>query len=190
MSENRETDYLVSEFTPGHQRAKVKNCSMQAWPEGCYNARDLGGLVTRDGRRIRPGALLRSDAVDHLTARGWRQLADHGVKTIIDLRNEDEIGSGSRLGLRTVHLPHDSWESQDFWKEWAGGPQFGTPLYYGPHLNRFPERTARVLQAIAEAERGVYWSIARLAATAPEWSSRSCCICSAYHCPPSSTTIY
>ena len=29
----------------------------------------------------------------------------------------------------------------DFWSAWAGGPQFGSPLYYRPHLERFPERT-------------------------------------------------
>lgn len=107
-----------------------------------------------DGRRIRPAALIRSDSVDHLTPTGWQQLSEHGVKTIIDLRNEDEVGNGSCPGFRVVHLPHDSWESQDFWSEWASGPQFGTPLYYGPHLTRFPERTARVLQAVAEAESG------------------------------------
>ena len=34
------------------------------------------------------------------------------------------------------------------------GPQFATPLYYAAHLERFPERSARVLAAVARAEPG------------------------------------
>jgi protein-tyrosine phosphatase len=37
---------------------------------------------------------------------------------------------------------------------WQNGPQFGTPLYYGPHLERFPERSAAVMRAIARARPG------------------------------------
>jgi protein-tyrosine phosphatase len=52
-----------------------------------------------------------------------------------------------------VHVPLDATEDREFWNVWAAGPQFGTPLYYGPHLERFPERSAAVLNAIARAER-------------------------------------
>jgi hypothetical protein len=34
--------------------------------------------------------IVRSDSVDRLTARGWSALLDHGVRTIIDLRNDYE----------------------------------------------------------------------------------------------------
>jgi hypothetical protein len=37
---------------------------------------------------------------------------------------------------------------------WDSGHQFGTPLYYGPHLDRFPERSAAALAAIARAGPG------------------------------------
>ncbi|MGA9857098.1 MAG: tyrosine-protein phosphatase [Solirubrobacteraceae bacterium] len=33
-------------------------------------------------------------------------------------------------------------------------PQFGTPMYYGPHLERFPQRSAAVVSAIARARPG------------------------------------
>ena len=36
--------------------------------DGCPNVRDLGGLRTADGGRIRHGALVRADALDRLTA--------------------------------------------------------------------------------------------------------------------------
>jgi hypothetical protein len=53
-----------------------------------------------------------------------------------------------------VHLPLDGIEERAFWELWTGGPQFATPLYYGPHIERFPERSGRVLAAIAHAEPG------------------------------------
>jgi protein-tyrosine phosphatase len=34
--------------------------------------------------------VVRADAVDRLTADGWAALRAHGVRTVIDLRNEDE----------------------------------------------------------------------------------------------------
>jgi hypothetical protein len=76
---------------------------------------------------------------------------------VIDLRNDDEIGadlSTRPAGLTTVHLPLDGVEDTEFWKDWHGRPEFGTPIYYRPFLDHFPERTAAVLAAIARAEPG------------------------------------
>ena len=39
----------------------VEREGLLVW-EGCQNARDVGGYETADGRRLRWGALLRSDA--------------------------------------------------------------------------------------------------------------------------------
>jgi protein tyrosine/serine phosphatase len=125
--------------------------------EGCRNVRDLGGLPTADGGRIRHGALVRADALERLTARGWEQLEAHGVSTVVDLRNDDEVGEDDAprpASLRTVHLPLDGMEDTEFWEQWMHRPEFGTPHYYGPWLERFPDRAARVLRAIAHAEPG------------------------------------
>jgi hypothetical protein len=125
--------------------------------DGCFNARDLGGLRTVDGRRVRRGAVVRADAPDRLTADGWAALEAHGVRTVIDLRNDDERGpdlAARPACVTTAQLPLDAAEDREFWGRWAAGPQFGTPLYYAPHLERFPERSAAVLAAIAEAPPG------------------------------------
>lgn len=53
---------------------------------GCYNVRDLGGLVTRDGKVTRHGALVRSDLPVRLDNDGRAALHRHGVRTVIDLR--------------------------------------------------------------------------------------------------------
>jgi hypothetical protein len=125
--------------------------------DGCCNIRDLGGLPTLDGRATRFGAVVRADAIDRLSAAGWAALEAHGVRTVIDLRNEDELRADvapRSAGVSTIHLPLDAADDREFWDAWGTGPQFGTPLYYGPHLERFPERSARVLAAIATAPPG------------------------------------
>jgi protein-tyrosine phosphatase len=123
--------------------------------DGCVNARDLGGLPTADGRVTRFGAVVRSDSPENLTPDGWAALREYGIRTIVDLRNDDERGVASPDGVRTVHLPLDGVdEDPAFWERWGSGPQFGTPLYYRPHLDRFPERSAHVIAAIAGAKPG------------------------------------
>jgi protein-tyrosine phosphatase len=123
-----------------------------AW-DGCSNVRDLGGLRTEGGRETAWRAVVRSDSPDRLTAAGWEALAAYGIRTIVDLRNEDELG-GEPVGVDYVHLPLDGVEDAEFWAEWGSGPQFGTPLYYRPHLERFPKRNAAAVRAIARAQPG------------------------------------
>jgi hypothetical protein len=125
--------------------------------EGCFNVRDLGGLPVAGGGRIRPGALVRADALEGLSARGWAALAQHGVRTVVDLRNPDERGFDNATRppeLATVHVPLDGIEDRPFWDAWDTSPAFGTPLYYAPHLERFPERHAAVVRAVARAAPG------------------------------------
>lgn len=76
---------------------------------------------------------------------------------MIDLRNDDERGRDAAprpAAVTTVHVPLDGREDREFWNIWEHGPQFGTPLYYRPHLERMPERSVAVLSAIARAEPG------------------------------------
>jgi protein-tyrosine phosphatase len=125
--------------------------------DGCFNVRDLGGLRTADGRVTRRGALVRADALERLTAAGWDALVAHGVRTVVDLRNDEEIGADAArrpAAVTTVHLPLDRIEDREFWERWSDGPVFGTPLYYRPHLDRFPGTSAAVVAAMARATPG------------------------------------
>ena len=64
---------------------------------------------------------------------------------MIDLRHDDEPDedlSPRPSDIATVHLPLDGIEEREFWDEWEFGPQYGTPLYYDPFLERFPDRVA------------------------------------------------
>jgi protein-tyrosine phosphatase len=126
--------------------------------DGCFNVRDLGGLPAADGRVTRRGALVRADSLAGLSAGGWAALRAHGVRTVVDLRNDDEVAGGDAAArpaeVATVRVPLDGVEDTGFWEVWASGPQFGTPLYYGPFLERAPERAARAVAAIARARPG------------------------------------
>jgi protein-tyrosine phosphatase len=122
--------------------------------DGCANARDLGRLPTVDGRMTRRGALIRSATVDDLTPDGWRALSEYGVRTVIDLREADERAERAE-GVEAIHIPLDRIDEHPrFWAGWMHGPQFGTPLYYAPFLERFPERIEQVLGAIEQAPPG------------------------------------
>jgi hypothetical protein len=125
--------------------------------KGSYNSRELGGLPLVGGGITNPGAIVRSDSLQGLEAQGWEEVEAHGIRTVIDLRNEGEIGAdvAPRPGLiETVNIPLDVTEEREFWDVWEAGPQFATPLYYRPHLERFPERSAEVVRAIATAPPG------------------------------------
>ena len=56
---------------------------------GVLNVRDLGGLVGEQGT-IRKGLILRTAALDLLTEEGAQTLADLGLRTVIDLRTQEE----------------------------------------------------------------------------------------------------
>lgn len=123
--------------------------------DGCFNTRDLGGLRTADGLTIRRGALVRSDAPDCLTPAGWASLMEHGVRIVVDLRNDNERSACVfPPGLTVVHVAMDGMEDTEFWSYWAKGGRHSTPLYYRPWLDRFPQRAARIMHAIAHAEPG------------------------------------
>ncbi len=124
---------------------------------GCFNVRDLGGLPTAHGGSTARSAIVRSDSVGRLEPRGWDELEAYGIRTIIDLRNPTELGDDGAprpASIETVNIPLDVTEDRDFWDVWENGPQFATPLYYRPHLERFPERSAEVVGVIARARPG------------------------------------
>jgi protein-tyrosine phosphatase len=59
---------------------------------GVRNLRDLGGYPTHDGRSTRWRTLFRSDCLHQLDLEGQAWLVDDlGLRTIIDLRGDDEI---------------------------------------------------------------------------------------------------
>lgn len=125
--------------------------------DGCFNVRDLGDFRTRDGRRTRPGAIVRADALDRLTERGWSSLQDCGVRTIVDLRNDDELIVQPAVrseSVRIIHVPLDDVEDRALWEYVRAEELDGSPLYFRMFLERKPHRCAAAIEAIAEAGPG------------------------------------
>ncbi|HKN56982.1 MAG TPA: tyrosine-protein phosphatase [Amycolatopsis sp.] len=130
--------------------------------EGFYNTRDLGGLPVRGGGTTRHGAFLRSADLRFVTDAGWRAARAAGVRTIVDLRNEDEIrkaqfaaeNSVTPEGFGMLEVPIDDIEDLEFWLYISNQRLGGTPLYYGPFLDRKPERCAAAITALARTGPG------------------------------------
>lgn len=144
--------------------------------DGFYNTRDLGGLATGDGRVTRSGVFVRSADPRFVTTAGWQAAYRAGVRTVVDLRNEDEIrvvagggataaaGSGQFVadrggpvvpaGMLRVEVPLDDIEDVAFWRELNGAGLNGTPLYFRPFLERKAERCAEAVRALARAVPG------------------------------------
>ena len=53
---------------------------------GVYNARETGGLPTSDGKYVRRDVLIRSGHLAELDATGCQQLAQIGIRSVVDLR--------------------------------------------------------------------------------------------------------
>ncbi|MFE5021857.1 tyrosine-protein phosphatase [Streptomyces sp. NPDC056656] len=88
---------------------------------GVRNFRDVGGLPTVDGRRVKQGVLFRSGHLAHATDEDAAFLSSLGLHTIFDFRNAaDQRLEGPDVtlpGVRNVNLPlTDPADGAEFWQ--------------------------------------------------------------------------
>lgn len=132
------------------------------------NFRDVGGLPTVDGRRVKYGVLFRSGHLAHATEDDAAFLGSLGLHTIFDFRNaSDQKLEGPDVelpGVRNVNLPlTDPADGSEFWKMVRDGDleQLRALLADGKGADRMinsyraiiKERTAehsQVLRSLAE----------------------------------------
>ncbi|MGW6918792.1 tyrosine-protein phosphatase [Kitasatospora sp. NPDC054939] len=122
--------------------------------DGCLNVRDLGGLRTTTGRRTAHRAVVRADNLDRLTAEGWDTLLDHGIRTVVDLRNPEEYKPLLPLpeGVDLVRVPLDALAGDAWWQRY--GHLDGTPLTLRPYLDHCPHAARALVAAVARARGG------------------------------------
>jgi protein-tyrosine phosphatase len=144
--------------------------------EGVVNIRDVGGLPTADGRRIRPGVLIRSANLSFITEADVAQLLNElQVRRVLDLRTDVEVRNSEpgllygRAGVTFHHLSlypdgkseaeaeaEASADAPDPVAPWVGehfpegrDPQVASYLRY---LERRPDSIVAALRAIAEPD--------------------------------------
>ena len=71
--------------------------------DGVKNMRDVGGLVTTDGKTIQYGIMYRSAHFDSITEKGKEQIKRLGVKTDVDLRGESSTVSPLGENVRRLN---------------------------------------------------------------------------------------
>ena len=131
--------------------------------DGCVNVRDLGGLRLTRGGETRPGAVIRADSLSQLTTAGWEAVRRYGVRTIVDLRADDELDEDAAwpADVTVVRVPILPGSSDDpLWPEFAaifeaaGDDDRGLRDVYLEFLERWPESFAAAIAAIGEAGPG------------------------------------
>ncbi len=77
--------------------------------EGAYNARDLGGYKTINGKKVKWGKVFRSGDLHKLTSEDLTYLSEIPLKTFIDFRDASEISAAPdkkpESVVRTFSLP-------------------------------------------------------------------------------------
>jgi protein-tyrosine phosphatase len=144
--------------------------------EGCLNVRDLGGHRTADGGETRYGAVVRADSVRRLTEAGWRAAVDYGVRTVIDLRADEELEADPPrdLPVEVLHVPFMEDNEDAFAEveavaraaaESAEDVAARTRDVYLIFLEHFKHNVAAALRAVARAPTASSSSIAWAART-------------------------
>lgn len=133
--------------------------------DGCLNVRDLGGHRTEDGSETRYGSVVRADSVRRLTDSGWEELVEYGVRTIIDLRSDQERQEDppAEVPVEVLHVPFMEADESE-WKEIEGridaavkaAPDVKTATrdVYLIFLEHFKENVAAGIRAVAHAPAG------------------------------------
>jgi len=120
--------------------------------ESLLNARDLGGLQAAHGR-VRPGAIVRSDALYRLNDAGRAALVAHRIRTVIDMRATREVAAnsydfGATSGVTRHHIPQ---QSEEMWESVKYRDRVAFDLTM---LELARSRFATIAQAIASAPPG------------------------------------
>jgi protein-tyrosine phosphatase len=137
--------------------------------DGVFNARDLGGTPVGDGSAVRPGLLVRADALHRCSTPTAAALHDHGIRVVLDLRDDverDAEGVFEGPGIEVEHHP-----VLDPAYDWDGPrPDPGPDLpddasallahRYAEILDAFRERFVAAVGRIADADGGVAYHCA------------------------------
>jgi protein-tyrosine phosphatase len=129
--------------------------------DGCANVRDLGGLTTVDGGSTRSGAIVRSDNARRLSDAGWEALVAHGIRTVVDLRTDEERAADPprEVSIDVVHLSLFGEEDTEYLEQLGRRLRDLPPTdqvreFYVHSLDRFRANLVAAVRAVADAGAG------------------------------------
>lgn len=129
--------------------------------DGLLNVRDLGGHRTEDGGETRYGSVVRADSLHQLTDAGWQAVVDYGIRTVIDLRMDEEREGdpppGAPVDLLHISLFDDDkavFEEVEEAAEAAPDVAAATREVYLLFLEHFKANVATAIRAVANAPEG------------------------------------
>lgn len=102
--DNISRKYFRLLFDGAHERIAASRSLLM---DSVQNFRDMGGYFSDRSRSTRWGKAYRSGAIRRLSERDRLRMNKLGIKTIIDLRTEDEVKASPAVysGARVVHIP-------------------------------------------------------------------------------------
>lgn len=130
--------------------------------DGLRNVRDLGGLPTNasPSGETRWNRIARGPRREFLTAAGWFAAEEWGLRSIVDLRNTDEIGARASDPVVTLtetivvaHTPLEDQTNPEF--QSVCMPLLDSPEYWQHNVRILPLLVRTALEAIAAAPIGV-----------------------------------
>jgi protein-tyrosine phosphatase len=115
--------------------------------------RELGGYATVDGGMTAWGRFIRSDAPSNLDTPDIRFLYDNGVRTVIDLRQDEEA---RHLPSPLSDTPGIAFHNISFTEDFSllGSVEY-CPLEHLVPVMKGRHRTAEILRVMADAESAV-----------------------------------
>jgi protein-tyrosine phosphatase len=129
--------------------------------DGILNVRDLGGHPTEDGRETQFGRIVRADNIRRLSDEGWRSLVDYGIRTVVDLRTDEELDADppAELPVDVLHVPFMDDDPLMFNRAEqasvaASDVAVATRDVYLIFIEGSHEKIVKVIEAIVEAPEG------------------------------------
>lgn len=125
--------------------------------DGAVNARDLGGI----GGLVQPGRIYRMGRHEWVSEAGWNSAWEAGVRTVVDLRNDFEVGRRETdppvadhylRRFTFVNLATEDQSDAEFME--LCGPYLSSPEHYRDNLERWPEKFVDIARAVLAAPPG------------------------------------
>ena len=121
--------------------------------EGCFNFRDIGGYLNKEGKKIKKGIYFRTGRQDRMSNKDLSELKSLKISTQIDLRKPEEIldqGKGplEQMGAEYFNIPIIPDGGSDHLSRLVGDTGISGKRYLG-YLEFGPEPWLKIFEILA-----------------------------------------